>query len=266
MDPLTVDLPENKEEQENTSSQEEKKKIPWFPIVVILVTVLIVFVAAQREGEQETDTDTTDQEGSTEEVVEGDEAAPELPATTYVNTDAFEGREQAEYVINSTQSKAEGTDAFERVQSGIVADSELENTVYFATYAHDTDLNDTFVGVYKYDTVTYRWHRLYKNTYKADGDVAPRFLRVVGKQGGDLVLFMDALDSEFDSCDSYWLIGAESSEYDLLTLNIEDSLDGPQAYEAPSDLLEEERAVVTDCKGEVEETEEDDNEDEEDEE
>ena len=248
MDPLTVDLPENKEEQENTNTPEEQKKIPWFPIVVILVTVLIVFVAAQREGAEEADTQSAEQDGTTEEVATGEEMVPELLSTTYLNTEEFEGREQAEFIINSTQSKLEGTEEYERVQSGIVEDGEVENLVYFSTYAHNTELNEVFVGVYKYDAVTYRWHRLYKKTYKADGDVAPRYLRVIGKQGGDLVLFMDSLDSEFDSCDSYWLVGAELDNYELMTLNIENSLDGPLTYEAPAELLEEERENTTTCK------------------
>jgi hypothetical protein len=257
MDPQTVDLPENKEGQENISHQEEKKKIPWFPILVILITVLIVFMAAQREDTNETTTDTTDQEGVAEQMTEGNTPA-ELPSTTYLNADTFEGRTQAEDIINSTQGKAEGTDDYERIQSGIVEDTEEENIVYFATLAHNTELNEVFVGVYKYDTLTYRWHRLYKNTYKADGDVSARYLRVVGKQGGDLILFMDALDSEFDTCDSYWLIGTESSEHDLLTLNIENSLDGLQDYEAPTDLIDEERTNVTNCKGDdLEEADED---------
>jgi hypothetical protein len=269
MDPLTVDLPEtNTEGQENTPNPEEKKKLPWFPIVIILVTVLIIFVAAGRgEENEEADTDTTDGEGTNAEMTEeGDEAPQDLLATTELNATDFEGRDQAEYIINSTQGKIEGTDAYERIQSGIVEDGDIENTVYFSTSSFDKELNETFVGIYKYDTVTYRWHRLYKNTYKADGDVAASFFRVIAKQGTDLILFMDSLESEFDACDSYWVIGTDADNYDLYTLSIENSLDGPQAFEAPADLLETERANVTACNDGDEETiemnEEDENEDE----
>lgn len=249
---------ENQEHKEDQNTEtflqpsEKKKRFPYFPIIAILFAVAVLFFAAHQEvydgeeGDTHTDGDAIAEEQVNGEVV--DDVVVDMDGLTATD---FEGAEKAEEIINGTQGKVEGP-AYEKIVSSVVPSADLEDIVYFATMAYDEAVNETFVGVYQYHTVTYQWQRLYKYTHTGTEELGPAYLHVLGLADQNLVLFVDRMGREAETCESLWLVG-QTEVYQLKTLSLESPLDGLQDFTPSEELLEEERAHVAECLGEDEE-------------
>ena len=243
MDPLFPEVLESPVSQ--TPESPQKKSKPLFPIVMVIAVLLILFFVMQEE------TLDTDLLPSQEEVTnENGSTASNSDSVHFVDDvlspEEFEGIEKAEYIINSNQGKEKVMETYETLEFGIVADEQIENAVYFTTSALQTSEQKMFVGVYQYDTETFRWQRLYKNTYSANEDESYPLLRVIGKEGSTLFLFKDVNDREMEECESLWLL-ADDEVYSLWTLDTKDLYAGLSTYELPEERRADAQEKVAGC-------------------
>lgn len=74
-------------------------------------------------------------------------------------------RYQATRVINDTQGR---TIDVEQIQYMVVEDPNAPGIFYFATAASDKAQTEVFNGIYKFDSTTLTWERLFKHTSAYD--------------------------------------------------------------------------------------------------
>ena len=168
--------------------------------------------------------------------------------TDYLKTNAFAAAEKAEFIINSTQGKASGTAQAEHIVDGVVADPQTPDTYYFATYSYDDKEN--FVGIYKYNVATYRWQRLYKNTYQRADSLFVKIINVLALQNNKLILLQNHLDeTSADPCASLWLRGTKAPD-SLVTMDLAKPRDTFGPYVLPDDLRQREIDAEASCQAE----------------
>lgn len=76
---------------------------------------------------------------------------------------------QATRVINETQGR---TIDVEQIQFTVVEDPNVPGVFYFATAASDKAQTEVFNGIYKFDSTTLNWERLFKHTSAYDDSEA----------------------------------------------------------------------------------------------
>ncbi len=115
----------------------------------------------------------------------------------YILPSDWEHTEVAESTINESQGKEEGQ---ERIQFGIVQDPNIKEWFYFATL-DGSDSSADFSGIYRYETDTRNWERLYKetNTIEEPGDFRYNY-HVLGYDQQSLILKRIAADFSPGPC------------------------------------------------------------------
>jgi hypothetical protein len=229
----------------------KRKRGPADLITVIVALVIIGVVAAnvlKNTGEEQTSTDvedTTSEEQQTQNPEET-EPTPDIGdiVMTYMTGSEFQEKTRAESTINGSQGKTPGSQDYEYIVSGVVQDETNPDLVYFATQSNKPLGN--FVGVYQFNTKTLQWQRFYKNSFLPEDKLGPKELRVIGKDGRDLIVLVDRLDRDEEDCDSFWLIGTKAP-YELMSLNLDKPLDGLASYTIPSAVRLSEQDRVEDC-------------------
>lgn len=225
--------------------------------VIIVVAIIIIISNAIREEQTGEEAETIHEGDLTVEVgdshvetgdAEANQDSEESPVSVlsadFLSPDEFTDLDRAENIINSTQGKNPGTKAAEFIQAGIVPDPEEAGIYYFATSTPNAESN--FVGVYKYNLDNANWHRLTKDTFTPDDRDQTAMLRVLGKEGGNLILMKDRMNRAIGSCESLWLQGLEKG-FGLFTLKIDEPLHGLLPYELPAALRNSEQEKVNAC-------------------
>src|SRR3989338_6937147 len=92
------------------------------------------------------------------------DAAPDI-SLAFLFPDAFVDRDRAQRFVNESQGKRQGNPDYETIVAGIVPDAMKADDYYFAMAGVATTPKGRFVGVYRYNTKTTAWHRLYKTTF-----------------------------------------------------------------------------------------------------
>lgn len=243
--------------KDNKNTKEEEKQLQPFHTLLIAI---VIIVAAILIGQAVKDAGQTTDEGTPENAQEeqmmengdgaetddgGDESAGQPVNTNVMSVDAFDDREQAVRIINSTQGQRVNTQQYETIRGPVLRDGANENVVYFATGSQNADPH--FVGIYRYDTVSNRWERKFKFTYEAEGPLGAKQPKVIGRTGSELIVLLDRVDREHGECDSYWLTGTKN-DYNLVTLDLDNPLDGFSNYELPDKIRNQEEARVAECE------------------
>lgn len=82
-----------------------------------------------------------------------------------INAIEWDMKYQATRVINETQGR---TIDVEQIQFTVVEDPNASGVFYFATAASDKAQTEVFNGIYKFDSATLNWERLFKHTSAYD--------------------------------------------------------------------------------------------------
>jgi len=215
-------------------------------VTVVLVVALIIIISnAIREKQV---SENPEENNLSVEVLENykeDENGVVIsePAAEFSIPENFGDRERAERIINSTQGKNAFTVAAEYIQANIINDPKDAETFYFATAT--PNLTENFGGIYKYNSNTGFWQRLYKATFNPNKEGTTLMLRVVGQDGRNLIVAYDELNTEPEACESLLLRGADSAN-GLFSINI-DKPAGLTNYELSASLRQSEAAKQTAC-------------------
>ena len=230
-----------------TPSPIETPRNPSRHVILAIAIVVLAIIAAAIWNRPEAAIPTKSAEPSPEQTASKVEIAQEIgigpgsPGAS-LGVEGFEDRVRAERFVNESQGKKPGDAAYETMVSGVVRKPETSNVYYFATASAGLAEKGRFVGIYRYDSQTASWHRLYK-TYLSSGENTTDILRAAGLvDEKTLVLARDTFDRKPDVCESLWLVG------DLVTLNLEKPLDGLKPYALPDDQRAWEGQNVASCK------------------
>lgn len=208
--------------------QTGKKRIDPLSLVAILIVLGIIGLNVWNAKEaktptvSETPSEPVASETLPEKDIQSDFAFPNDVASI----------PQAEMIINQSQGKTGAAGNLEQIVYGIVKDPETPTTLYFATSANHPTEN--FVGVYRYDTLTRRWTRLFKETYRSGDGQEVKRLHVVGTTGTELILTQDRLGDLLPPCTSPLL--TSQTLYSLSLIQAQDGL-------KPFQLTEEARGI-----------------------
>ena len=206
-------------------------------IAIIIVALVLANITKPEQADHVEDTESSDSQ--TEEIVENQTSSDII--SDFENPSSFDDREQAERVINSTQGKPASGTGSEHVVTGIVTDEYDDTLQYFATSSYNEELGENFVGVYRFNTISNRWWRMYKTTYKKNETDSTQSLHVIGKDGRNLILSIGSANSPIESCDSLWL------QDQIVSINMDDAYAGFSEYEPPNELLQQEKKLQPDC-------------------
>lgn len=223
--------------------QQPTRRVNSTVIVIIGILALLVLghLLTPNNASDENASDAQPQEQREER------QATEEVSTDTVDPNEFAERDQAHASINQSQGKPVTGPNAERIVPGVIEDGDQEDVVYFAT--SNANAAEHFVGVYSYNTQTRRWHRLIKRTFTPNDDGVTSMLRVIGKEGRNLILFQDRLDRTPQPCHSDWLTGAEENA--LFSIDLDNLRDGLSTYKLASDTRSEEETRVSTCQNKL---------------
>lgn len=132
--------------------------------------------------------------------------------------------------------------AMQFIQESIVADPVSEEVVYFSTAAYDDANDEEMLSLYRYNTLSGSYTRLYYASY---GQGESQYLHekawpvwhVIGYDHEQLIILVKDGDLELSACEQPLLVGLNTPDYAaLLTLDLLDPSAGLAAY-TPSDAL-----------------------------
>jgi hypothetical protein len=251
-----ADKDKKQSKKKGSEDKEEKQLQPFHTLLIAIVIIVAAILIGQAVKDAGQTTDEGAPEDTQEEQMmedsdgegmngENGESDGQPVNTNVMSVDEFDDREQAVRIINSTQGKRVNTQQYETIRGPVLRDGANENVVYFATGEQNADPH--FVGIYRYDTVSNRWERKFKFTYEAEDGLSATQPKVIGRTGSDLIVLLDRLDREHDECDSYWLTGTQE-DYNLVTLDLDNPLDGFSNYELPDKIRNQEETRVAECE------------------
>ncbi len=222
-----------------SESQPLKKRMDPLSLVAILIVLVIIGVNVWNAKQAKAPLP--------EEmpIITPTNETPDDPGKTvtsdFILPTAFERVIEAEQTINTTQGKTGATGNLEQIVYGIVTDPNTPDTVYFATSSNNPKEN--FVGIYRYNTRTRHWQRLYKHTFVATETEPVKRLHVVGIEGEDLIITEGRLGDLPDPCTSPLLASRERS-----TLSLKYANDGLKPFTLSEEAKMAEEAKQTECK------------------
>lgn len=217
------------------------KKNPWGYLIgglFVLVIVVVIIFGVRRPAEPVLPTAETISE-DVQEILE----QPLFQANyDYILPSDWEYAEVAQDTINESQGKDEDQ---ERIQFGVVQDPNIKEWFYFAT-VDTSDSAAIFSGVYRYETDTRNWERLYKetNTIEEPGDFRYMY-HVLGYDQQALVIKRIASDYSPGPCAEPLLTDTETTlvrgeETSIVSPLYAMSLENPygtwQEHELPEDV------------------------------
>ena len=229
-------------EKHGSDVKPPKRPIGTYVVAVVIVIVAIIIVNAISESTPQIEL----LESETPQTESLDTSTPlQMNIVRSFDLDLFEDRVEAGTVINSTQGKPTRGTGSEKVISGIV-NAEEEHVVYFATSSLDLPQKENFVGIYKYNTVSNQWQRLYKTTYgevedfpkdviDSVGGVGIKTLRVAGRDGDNLLLMEDFVSNDIGECGSLLLRGIQPF-FVLYKMDINNPYSGLERFTLSSEL------------------------------
>ncbi len=242
---------EGRDNQEDLTKNVEQKKTKTTYIAIGILIIGAILIANRPAGDAVQQEEAAANDSNNQDVVvtiEDEANSPVLELTNLTDTfkvDAFDGLDKATTIINDSQGKPTAGDGAERIVSGIVP-SATENMVYFATVDQDNQAEESFVGIYHYNTTSSRWQRIYKNTLESSNENAP-YLRVVGRLVNQLILMQDQHGSDFGDCYSYYIEG-QNEPYELFVLDLDDPYSGFETFPVPEVLKEREQERIAKCE------------------
>jgi hypothetical protein len=210
------------DEQEKTTTATpltQKRRLVGIAIALIIFAVLMV--QATNNG---TDDENAQDTNTAEEMTQNDDTVTLSSIVMGYGLDEFADADQAGRVINYSQGKPTEGEGSERLIAQVV-DAQEENIVYFATESFDIVEKEVLSSIYKYNTVTNRWERIYKNVFTENEDSSAAFYRVVGRVENNLVLFKDNKANSPGPCSDFYLM-SENDMFELVLLNLEDPYGG----------------------------------------
>lgn len=229
---------EHPHDPSHTHSHNDPEHRYAFYAVVIFMGLLAVILAKdawQSNIKQKADTAITE--------LKQQPLEPEANLIEARSVDAFPELQSAMTIINTSQSKLADTLGIESFSNGVV-EAEEERVVYFATVATPSN-NETNVGIYQMNTVSKRWQRMYKQTFKKDQ--SDHFYRVIGRKGNELLLFEDNKNRKDVPCESFWVTG-QSKPYQILSLDILNPYNPLKPWAVPDGLIASEKERVMACQ------------------
>ena len=175
----------------------------------------------------------------------------------YILPTDWEYAEVAQNTINESQGKDEGA---EKIQFGIVQDPNIKEWFYFAT----VDANDSegeFLGIYRYETDTRNWERLYKetNVIEEPGDFRYNY-HILGYDEQSLIVQRAAGDFSPGPCAEPLLLDTQTTQVrgedttvvsPLYAMSLENPYGNWQEHELPEDVREQYEATQTECEKEL---------------
>lgn len=219
---------------------QERRHVHVTLVVIVGIIILLVLGKLLQGPNQVPATDNQNEQTEQTKTTDTSSAAPLV-----IEQDAvFESRAQAEETINTSQGKPFTNSPAEHIFGGAVNDPLQEGTVYFAT--SDGSLLTHFVGIYKFETQSRRWHRLHKRTYTPDDTGQTAALRVLGLRDRQLIVFQDRLNRQPAPCESLWLLGAAQEE--LFTLDLENPQEGLAPYTLDAAIKQEQQEIIDACQ------------------
>ncbi|NQV11837.1 hypothetical protein HQ524_00585 [Candidatus Uhrbacteria bacterium] len=225
------------------------KKVGWQHIVggILVIAILVIAFSITKKADSPT-------LPTAHDVLERLERPMVATNYDYVTVEEWEDAATAQETINKSQGKDEDQ---ETVMFSVVQDPNNKGTYYFATI-DDSNIDEVFVGVYKYTVDSRNWERLYKKTTAVDSLVDLRHgYRVLGLDSDRLVLQETALDFEPDECFEPLIAEPETEmvkgEENVITGSIVTmDLDGPYGKWAEIKIPDEVRSKLekrqADCK------------------
>lgn len=190
--------------------------------LIIVGILLLVVVFGLVSGQEPAEAPSNDEEVS--QTTETTNTPTPENIVLGVGLNEFAQADQASRIINYTQGKPTEGDGSEQLIAQVVQGEE-EDIVYFATESFDIIKKEIFNGIYRYDTNTNNWERVYKNTFEDDGELGTPFYRVVGKTGTNLVLLQDNKGNSPGPCADMLLL-SENEGFGLWLLDLEDPYGG----------------------------------------
>lgn len=141
------------------------------------------------------------------------------------------------------------------IEFGIVTDPTQDYLAYFATSAFDATAKHTMISIYRYNTMTFAFERLYRGTYTMGeephlGKKSFPALHVVGYHDDELLVLLKDNAYQFAPCEDPFLFGytATSSQGALLALTLNDPGSGLRDYTPDEMLLSDAQIHAAACK------------------
>ncbi|NQV88732.1 MAG: hypothetical protein HQ488_00210 [Parcubacteria group bacterium] len=168
---------------------------------------------------------------------------------TFTELSNFDDLDEATTIINSAQGKPVSGEGSEKLVFGVV-ESQSENMVYFATSDYNQDTGDLFSGIYHYNTVTNRWQRIYKQTFKAEEGSPTAMFRVIGRLENSLILLKDFVDNSPGPCSNVWLMGDDGS-LEMFMMDLAEPYSGLSQFPLPEILRQRAQTEQQTCMTET---------------
>lgn len=233
--------------QENTQPTGGKKKTYLIAGIILVVILLIAnadSISEKRSGEPSDETN-SDMIVSINE--DGEETS--LPVDNLIqgfSPDEFPELITAQETINQAQGKPLAGDETEEIVF-YITNAQDEGVVYFATYNYNQEDNQLFSGIYRYNTLSHRWQRVYKQTVEGTDEAPPTQLRVLGRLDNHLILMNDKFGNSPGPCADPWLIGAHE-DFGLTLLNLDDPYSTFTSFELPEEFRQEKEQQQSECE------------------
>ena len=229
--------PETHDHTESHGHHHEHDRFAFYALVVFMI--VLVIIAAQNFWQSEQykklqATHATTQQSSIE---------PNIPLVEARSLDAFPDLADAMFIVNTSQGMKENDLHAEKIVNNIV-EAEEERVVYFTTSQMISN-TETSVGLYRMNTVSKRWQRIDKLSYKKE--LVNRYLRVIGRQGNDLLLFYDDTSRKDLPCQSYWLMGA-ITPFQILHIDVTHPYEELKPWTASAGFIDSEKERIKTCQ------------------
>ncbi|HJN85332.1 MAG TPA: hypothetical protein QF873_03385 [Patescibacteria group bacterium] len=226
----------------------DRKSIFPFLVGGAIALILVAALAYIMRGPEIASPPTVD------EVVDVLEQPRNISNYDYVLADDWEDATVAENTINESQGKDEGQ---EKIFQGVIRDPNIEELFYFATI-DESDDDEIFLGIYKYDTITRNWERLYKETNEVTESESSRYAyNVLGFDRNQLVIKRTSLNFIPGLCYEPLLSTTETTTVDGEEVTVESprlgmGLLGPYGKWSRPDLPEDVRTQYEERQQECE--------------
>lgn len=138
------------------------------------------------------------------------------------------------------------------IELGVVTDPAQTHLHYFATSASDNKL--TMISIYRYDSLTLSFERLYRGTYKKGeephlGKNGFPVLHVVGYIDGQLLVVLRDSEYTLAKCEEPLLFAINDTERGaILALTLNDPASGLRDYTASEEIVAKAKTKAAHCQ------------------
>ncbi len=215
----------------------EHDRFAFYALIVFMIVLVIVAIQNFWQSKQNT------QLPVTHPTVQQSSIEPNIPLVEARSLEAFPDLSDAMFIVNTSQGLKQDDEHAEKIINSAV-EAEEERVVYFTTSQLITN-TETSIGLYRMNTVSKRWQRIDKLSYKKE--LANRYLRVIGRQGNELLLFYDDTSRKDLPCDSYWLMGS-TEPFQILSIDVTHPYEDLKPWNVSAGLIDSEKERVKTCQ------------------